>query len=221
MSYNPEKNAPRTLEEYNICVDYWTNKSQAEHDAGVAEAQSQAESAFEATREGKREAMIAELEADLALEVVETPEGPQDLSETEYKAAWNKGVAAIDKQLNEELVQAIQQAASMVEPAKTRGYFEQMYSCYYPQPVPAPEPEPTTEELFAQLRSFREVKLREYDAKISQLDRQIRENPDYAAYQLERAAWDEYATALCNLPSMAGAPWDGGGPLTPWPVKPE
>lgn len=78
-----------------------------------------------------------------------------------------------------------------------------------------------TEELFTRLRERRAERLVEYDNKISQLDRQIRENPDYAEYTLKRASWDEYATALCNLPSQDGAPWDGGGVKTPWPAKPE
>lgn len=78
-----------------------------------------------------------------------------------------------------------------------------------------------TEELFTRLREERSNRLAEYDQKIAQLDRLIRENPDYAEYTIKRMAWDAYATALCNLPSQAGAPWDGGGPETPWPDKPE
>lgn len=119
------------------------------------------------------------------------------------------------------LEEFIAQAVSGVPAAQPRSDFERQFACYYPQPAPEAEPAPTTDELFAQLRSYREVRLREYDTKISQLDRLIREHPDYAAYQLERAAWDEYATALCNLTLQEGAPWDGGGPLTPWPAKPE
>lgn len=78
-----------------------------------------------------------------------------------------------------------------------------------------------TEELFTRLRARRDERLSEYDVKIAQLDRQIRLNPEYAAYSLSRAAWDEYAVALCDLPAQSGAPWDGGGVQTPWPNKPE
>lgn len=102
---------------------------------------------------------------------------------------------------------------------KTRAELTRMYSIFLKQEEPE-IPEPTSEQLFAQLRSIREVKLREYDEKISQLDRQIRLNPDYAAYPIERAEWDAYAVALCNLPAQEGAPWDGGGDETPWPQKP-
>ncbi|WP_300125776.1 phage tail assembly chaperone [Desulfovibrio sp.] len=34
------------------------------------------------------------------------------------------------------------------------------------------------------------------------------------------AAWDAYAEALCELPAQEGAPFDGGGELTPWPDAP-
>lgn len=118
--------------------------------------------------------------------------------------------------------EAKEQAKAKANPAympKTRADLTRMYSIFL-QPAPESEPAPTTEELFAQLRSYREVKLREYDEKISQLDRQIRLNPDYAAYPIERAEWDAYAVALCNLPAQEGAPWDGGGSETPWPQKP-
>lgn len=117
---------------------------------------------------------------------------------------------------------AKEQAKAEADPSyvpKTRADLMRMYSIFVEQPQPE-EPAPTTEQLFAQLRSFREVKLREYDEKISQLDRQIRLNPDYAAYPIERAEWDAYAVALCNLPAQEGAPWDGGGAETPWPQKP-
>lgn len=78
-----------------------------------------------------------------------------------------------------------------------------------------PETEP---ERFRRLRSARDAKLVEYDTKIAQLTRMAREGEDMES---ELDAWDAYATALCNLPEQSGAPWDGGGELTPWPAKPE
>lgn len=83
-------------------------------------------------------------------------------------------------------------------------------------------PEIMTEvELFARLRNERNARLEEYDKKIAHLDRRIRLNPDVELYSYEREAWDVYAVALCDLPDEEGAPWDGGGPETPWPTKPE
>ncbi|MBD5585210.1 MAG: hypothetical protein HDQ88_09010 [Clostridia bacterium] len=76
----------------------------------------------------------------------------------------------------------------------------------------------TEEERFQMLRSARDAKLTEYDTKIAQLTRRAREGEDMES---ELDAWDAYATALCNLPEQKGAPWDGGGELTPWPTKPE
>lgn len=82
-------------------------------------------------------------------------------------------------------------------------------------------PEIMTEaELFESLRKERNTRLEEYDRKIAQLDRRIRLNPDVELYSYEREAWDVYAVALCNMPDEEGAPWDGGGPETPWPTKP-
>lgn len=126
---------------------------------------------------------------------------------------WNE---LIGYMLGEEAEKA---AADPAYRPKSRAEIEATYACYLPQAQPG-IPVPTTEYLFAQLRSYREAKLCEYDVKISQLDRLIRMNPDYAAYTIERSEWDAYAVELCNLPAQEGAPWDGGGSQTPWPVKP-
>lgn len=76
----------------------------------------------------------------------------------------------------------------------------------------------TVEERFRMLREARDAKLAAHDVKIAQLQREARMGVDVVAYL---AAWDAYAQALCALPEAVGAPWDGGGELTPWPVKPE
>lgn len=78
-------------------------------------------------------------------------------------------------------------------------------------------PAPTTVDLFICLRAQRDEKLREYDAKVSQFNRQRRNGMEAA---MSIAAWDAYADALCSLPSQPGAPWDGGQDKTPWPIKP-
>lgn len=75
----------------------------------------------------------------------------------------------------------------------------------------------TVEERFRMLRSARDAKLSAYDVKVAQLTRMVREGEDMEA---TLTAWDAYATALCELPEQAGAPWDGGGELTPWPTEP-
>lgn len=55
----------------------------------------------------------------------------------------------------------------------------------------------TNEELFARLREERNRRLQEYEW-----------------------ANRDYKQALRDIPAQQGAPWDGGGPETPWPVRP-
>lgn len=43
---------------------------------------------------------------------------------------------------------------------------------------------------------------------------------DYPLTEAQRAAVSAYRTALRDLPAQDGAPWDGGGEETPWPVMP-
>ncbi len=78
--------------------------------------------------------------------------------------------------------------------------------------------DPKTEAVrFELLRQARDAKLAEHDVQVVQLQRQARAGADVAD---DLAAWDAYAVALCDLPAQAGAPWDGGGEATPWPVEP-
>lgn len=73
------------------------------------------------------------------------------------------------------------------------------------------------EELWAQLRAMRDLRLLEYDKAISQLNRARRNGEDVTEGV---ALWDAYAKALCDLPEQRGAPWDGGSWGTPWPKRP-
>lgn len=175
MTYDPSIDAPRNLEEWNQCVDYYYNLGQQKYQQEIAEARIAAQAAFAAMPEKERNKITLET--------------------------------------------YLKEAASMVSPAPSREDVEKTYAVYYPQEtIFPPENEQTQEGLFAQLRSFREVKLQEYDAKISQLERRARFGEDVAS---EIAAWDAYALALCNLPDQEGAPWDGGFSLTPWPIAPK
>lgn len=81
----------------------------------------------------------------------------------------------------------------------------------------------TEEEKFKNLRTYRNIKLFEYEAEVAKLQRKIRqantqERKDYLTDCI--SLWDAYADALCDLPKQSGAPWDGGGVQTPWPEKP-
>ena len=44
--------------------------------------------------------------------------------------------------------------------------------------------------------------------------------PDYPISADALVQAKAYRTALRDLPDQPGAPWDGGGELTPWPIKP-
>ena len=71
-------------------------------------------------------------------------------------------------------------------------------------------PVPTKDELFSTLRMERDALLAATDYYVM---------PDYPAE--DKSAVLAYRQALRDLPAQDGAPWDGGGPNTPWPTKPE
>ena len=71
---------------------------------------------------------------------------------------------------------------------------------------------PDTEaERFEMLRGARDAKLAATDYLVA---------PDYPLTGEQRAAVIAYRQALRDLPAQEGAPWDGGGELTPWPEMP-
>lgn len=73
------------------------------------------------------------------------------------------------------------------------------------------EPALTTAELFSRLRAIR-------DSKLSSTDKYLL--PDYPISTDSLAFVKIYRDALRDLPEQPGAPWDGGGELTPWPELP-
>lgn len=87
---------------------------------------------------------------------------------------------------------------------------------------PAKPAEEVEAELFARLRAARDLKLTGHDKAVAQLTRDLRmaTEEDAAAIEARLAEWDACAKALCDLPEQNGAPWDGGGEATPWPVMP-
>ncbi|NCC05481.1 MAG: hypothetical protein EOM37_15920 [Proteobacteria bacterium] len=83
-------------------------------------------------------------------------------------------------------------------------------------PIPADavttEPGATAEELFISLRVIRDAKLAETDKMLLS---------DYPISADALSAVKAYRQTLRDLPDQDGAPWDGGGELTPWPDMPE
>lgn len=70
------------------------------------------------------------------------------------------------------------------------------------------KPAPTVPALFTSLRAER-------DRRIAATDYLVM--PDYPLTEEAKATVSTYRQALRDLPQQAGAPWDGGGDLTPWP----
>lgn len=64
---------------------------------------------------------------------------------------------------------------------------------------------------FERLRSERDQRLAATDYLLM---------PDYPLSDDQRTILQVYRQALRDLPSQEGAPWDGGGEETPWPVMP-
>ena len=84
--------------------------------------------------------------------------------------------------------------------------------------------EPNPEELKASFRAARAGKLDMiYDKAISQLNRKLAlasTEADKAAVQEQINDWHLWAEYLCDMPTLAGFPWDGGFASTPWPEQP-
>lgn len=82
-------------------------------------------------------------------------------------------------------------------------------------------PPPTTEELFTRLRSERDTRIsavlwmRERHSDELELGTETSLTPE------QYTALLTYVQELRDLPAQPGAPWDGGGELTPWPELPE
>lgn len=70
---------------------------------------------------------------------------------------------------------------------------------------------PTTDDLFSALRTARDTRLTATDKYLL---------PDYPISADDLALVKTYRAALRDLPDQSGAPWDGGGDETPWPVMP-
>ena len=81
-------------------------------------------------------------------------------------------------------------------------------------------PPPTTGELFDRLRSFRDARInsvlwmRERHSDELELGTEPTLTPE------QYTALLTYIQALRDIPAQPGAPWDGGGELTPWPELP-
>ena len=74
------------------------------------------------------------------------------------------------------------------------------------------EPPRPVEAFFEALRASR-------DARLAATDKYML--ADYPISEDNLALVKAYRAALRDLPEQPGAPWDGGGEATPWPIMPE
>ena len=74
------------------------------------------------------------------------------------------------------------------------------------------EPTRPAEAIFEVLRASRDVRLAATDKYML---------ADYPISEDNLALVKAYRAALRDLPEQSGAPWDGGGEATPWPIMPE
>ena len=72
-------------------------------------------------------------------------------------------------------------------------------------------PSPSEEYLFSKLRTIRDSYLQETDKYMT---------VDFPITDILRTEMLEYRQCLRDITEQPGAPWDGGGELTPWPEKP-
>ena len=72
-------------------------------------------------------------------------------------------------------------------------------------------PAPSEEYLFSKLRATRNSALQETDKYMT---------VDFPITDTLRSEVREYRQRLRAITEQPGAPWDGGGELTPWPEKP-
>lgn len=93
---------------------------------------------------------------------------------------------------------------------KPTGYFTvEEWQDAHPSPPPIP---PTSEQLFISLRTERDTRLYNTDKYLL---------PDYPISPEALEAIKVYRQLLRDIPAQPGAPWDGGGDETPWPLPPE
>lgn len=93
---------------------------------------------------------------------------------------------------------------------KPVGYFTiEEWQAKHPMPV---LPVLSNAQLFDNLRHLRDIRL-------NSTDKMLLADYPISAEKLEEIK--AYRQILRDLPAQPGAPWDGGGELTPWPELPD
>lgn len=82
-----------------------------------------------------------------------------------------------------------------------------------------PKP-PSADELFSRLRSERDSRITDLLWMRERHADELELGKETSLTQEQHTALLTYIQALRDLPTQPGAPWDGGGELTPWPELP-
>ena len=82
-------------------------------------------------------------------------------------------------------------------------------------------PQPTVEQLAATVRAERDSLIKSVRWRIERHSDELVLGKETTLTPEQYIALLKYIQALRDLPAQPGAPWDGGGELTPWPEVPE
>lgn len=122
--------APTSQEEYDYLINATYQNGLEKYNIDKAYAQEQAAHQWEKRAEIIRERLIAQMEANLAVEVVDASEGIRALTDAEWQSKWNEGIKEIDARLANEYQSYVEQVISMVPQPQTLQDIDTMYSCY-------------------------------------------------------------------------------------------
>ena len=81
-------------------------------------------------------------------------------------------------------------------------------------------PQPTVEQLAATVRAERDSLIKSVRWCIERHSDELVLGKETTLTPEQYTALLTYIQALRDLPAQPGAPWDGGGELTPWPAMP-
>ena len=227
--YNPDE-MPRNEAEFTQLIDHYYEQGQQRHAQAVASAKAAAEAQYTKLPDTKDKPTLSDFIAQ-AVSMVEPAPTRRELETTYacYRPQPEPDAAMPEAQ--PEPAQAIYQLADgrlydvesgeilkarsadpdrlIILPIGTEADLRETLECYG---LPIPAFLCTQDELFARLRSARDTRIAATDYLLT---------PDYPITEDKRAAVTIYRAALRDLPAQPGAPWDGGGKETPWPVMAE
>lgn len=133
---------PTTIAGWNqMCEDVHFNVIEA-YESACDSAKEAAAIQFDSTRNEVRERLIAQLQANLGTEMVDSPDGQMPLSEDQYQERYDAGLAEIDKQLDKQRQEAIDNSVIGIEQPMSLEQVQKMYEFGKPSEEQF-SPEPT------------------------------------------------------------------------------